>query len=50
MVSEHARRRESGGTITKVFDDNRHRRKRWNKGKRDGVGAKNDQVGEELLV
>lgn len=39
MVSKPARRGESGGTITKVFEDNRHRRKRRSKGKGVGVGA-----------
>ena len=40
MASRAAKRRESGGTIAKVFEDNRHRRKRKSKGKRVRMGAK----------
>ena len=39
MVSNYARRRESGSASTKVFKDNRYRGKRRSKGKRVGVGA-----------
>ena len=39
MASRAAKRRESGGTIIKVFEENRHRRKRTSKGKRFGMGA-----------
>lgn len=39
MISKAAKKRESGGTVTKVYEDNRYYRKRKSKRKRVEVRA-----------
>lgn len=49
MVSNYAKRRESGSASTKLFKDNRYKGKKRSKKKRVEVEVKNNQVSEDLL-
>ena len=49
IVSEPARRWESGGIITKFSKENGNRRKSRGKGEEVGMGTENNQEGENLL-